>query len=97
MGSSKACISHKFDYLVNIIYVLSSLVAVITENDSLPNWTLNEVIHEEQHDPEQIKCLAYELLALFKRKKVFKGILHEHTCLNFTDKVHQSRVISVYS
>lgn len=81
------CVTDKFGNFVDVADVLSSLVAIVAQNDPFPHWSFNELIHEQQHDSEVVERLADELLALLEGKQVFQGVLHENSALYFVDEV----------
>jgi hypothetical protein len=91
----EARVRDQFDDLADVVDVLSSFVAIVEHQDSLPDRSLYEVIHEEEHDSEEVEGFADELFALFEGKQVFKGVLHEHACLYFCHEVEECFVVGV--
>lgn len=68
--NTELSVTDQFVDLVDIGYVFSSLVAVVAEEDTFANWSLDEMVHEEQHNSEVVESLTNELLALFEGKQI---------------------------
>ena len=86
-------VADQFGNFVDVADVLSSLVAIVAQDDAFPDWSFDELIHEQQHDPEVVEGLADELLALLEGKQVFEGVLHEDSTLYFVDEVVEGFVV----